>query len=253
MSSPKKAPYQPSLSIITMAEEDPSSSPLPGLPTYKSAFLQSCLSASVLTFGSYKLKSGRQSPYFFNAGLFHSAPLVRSISTAYAHTLLAHVTKNPDFEFDILFGPAYKGIPLATATVDKLAELDEGRFGKVSYSFNRKELKDHGEGGVIVGAPLRNKKVVIIDDVITAGTAMREAIDIIRAQGGMLVGVIVALDRKERMNDESSRSAIGEVREEFGVPVLSIIDQDDLFGVLRGHEEDMERLREYKRRYGASD
>ena len=209
----------------------------------------------MLTFGTYKLKSGRQSPYFFNAGLFHTASLVRSISTAYAHTLLAHVTEDPTFKFDVLFGPAYKGIPLATATVDKLADLDEGRFGKVSYSFNRKEVKDHGEGGVIVGAPLHNKKVVIIDDVITAGTAMREAIQIIKAQGGTLVGVIVALDRKERMNDESSRSAIGEVREEFGVPVLSIIDQDDLLGGLGGlgHEEDMERLKEYKRRYGASD
>ena len=151
--------------------------------------------------------------------------------------------------------PAYKGVPLATATVDKLTQLDGGRFGNVSYSFNRKEIKDHGEGGVIVGAPLRGKNVVIIDDVITAGTAMREAIEIIRAQGGKLVGVIVALDRKERMNDESSGSAIGEVRKEFGVPVLSIIDLDDLIGVLGGlgDEEDMERLREYKRRYGASD
>lgn len=139
--------------------------------------------------------------------------------------------------------------------MDKLAELDEGRFGGVSYSFNRKEAKDHGEGGVIVGAPLRNKNVVIIDDVITAGTAMREAIEIIKAQGGRLVGVIVALDRKERMSDKSSGSAIGEVRREFDVPVLSIIDLDDLIGVLEGlgDEEDMERLREYKSRYGASD
>lgn len=240
-------------------EEDPDSlvpsTPPPLLPTYKSAFLQSCLSASVLTFGTYKLKSGRLSPYFFNAGLFHTGPLVRAISTAYAHALLSHVTQNPSFQFDILFGPAYKGVPLATATVDKLTQLDEARFKNVSYSFNRKEIKDHGEGGVIVGAPLRGKNIVIIDDVITAGTAMREAIEIIRAQGGKLVGVIVALDRKERMNDESSGSAIGEVRKEFGVPVLSIIDLDDLIGVLGGlgDEEDMERLREYKRRYGAVD
>ena len=240
-------------------EEDPDSlvpsTPPPLLPIYKSNFLQSCISASVLTLGTYKLKSGRLSPYFFNAGLFHTGSLVRSISYAYAHALLAHVTQNPTFQFDVLFGPAYKGIPLAATTVDKLAELDEGRFGNVSYSFNRKEVKDHGEGGVIVGAPLRNKNVVIIDDVITAGTAMREAIEIIREQGGRLVGVIVALDRKERMNDESRRSAIGVVREEFDVPILSIIDLDDLIGVLGGLgiEEDMERLREYKRRYGASD
>ena len=239
-------------------EEDPDSlvpsAPPPALPAYKSAFLQSCFSASVLTFGTYKLKSGRLSPYFFNAGLFHTASLIRSISTAYAQTLLAHVTRNPTFQFDVLFGPAYKGIPLATATVDKLAELDESRFGNVSYSFNRKELKDHGEGGVIVGAPLRDKNVVIIDDVITAGTAMREAIDIIKAQGGRLVGVIVALDRKEKMSDESTGSAIGEVRREFDVPVLSIIDLDDLIGVLGrlGDEEDTEKLREYKTKYGAS-
>lgn len=240
-------------------EEDPGSlipsTPPSQFPAYKSTFLKSCLSASVLTFGTYKLKSGRLSPYFFNAGLFHTASLVRSISTAYAKTLLAHATQTPTFQFDILFGPAYKGIPLATATVDKLADHDEARFGQVSYSFNRKELKDHGEGGVIVGAPLRGKQVVIIDDVITAGTAMREAIEIIRAQGGTLVGVIVALDRKERMSDESSGSAIGEVRREFDVPVMSIIDLDDLIGGLGtfGDDEDMERLREYKQRYGASD
>lgn len=144
---------------------------------------------------------------------------------------------------------------MAGSTAEKLVELDEERFGEVSYSYNRKELKDHGEGGVIVGAPLRNKNVVIIDDVVTAGTAMREAIEIIRAQGGTLVGVIVALDRKERMSDESGGSTIGDVRREFNVPVLSIIDLDDLIGVLRGlgDEADMERLREYKRMYGASD
>ncbi|CAF9931660.1 orotate phosphoribosyltransferase [Imshaugia aleurites] len=250
---PYQQPYQQA------QEEDPDSlvpsTPPPVLPTYKSAFLQSCLSASVLTFGAYKLKSGRLSPYFFNAGLFHKASLVRSISTAFAQTLIEHVARNPTFQFDVLFGPAYKGIPLATATVDKLAELDEASFARVSYSFNRKEMKDHGEGGLIVGAPLRDKNVVIIDDVITAGTAMREAIEIIKAQGGRLVGVIVALDRKERMSDTSTGSAIGEVRKEFDVPVLSIIDLDDLIGVLGklGDEEDMEKLREYKRKYGASD
>ncbi|CAD6568782.1 MAG: orotate phosphoribosyltransferase [Alectoria sarmentosa] len=240
-------------------EEDPDSlvpsTPPPVLPTYKSVFLQSCLSGSVLSFGTYKLKSGRLSPYFFNAGLFHTGRLLRSVGLAYAHTLLAHVAHNPTFQFDILFGPAYKGILLAGSTAEKLVELDEQRFGQVSCSYNRKELKDHGEGGLIVGAPLRNKNVVIIDDVVTAGTAMREAIEIIRAQGGTLVGVIVALDRKERMSDESRGSTIGDVRREFNVPVLSIIDLDDLIGVLGGlgDEVDMERLREYKARYGASD
>jgi len=150
---------------------------------------------------------------------------------------------------------AYKGIPLATATVDKLAELDEAKFGKLSYSFNRKEAKDHGEGGVIVGAPLKGKRVLIIDDVITAGTAMREAIDIIRKQGGTLVGVVIALDRMERMNDDGCGSAIGEVQREYGVPVLSIINLNDLIGMLgqSGDEQEMLRVEEYKRKYGASD
>ena len=126
----------------------------------------------------------------------------------------------------------------------------------MGYSFNRKEVKDHGEGGSIVGAPLKGKRVVIIDDVITAGTAMREAIGILEREGAVLVGVIVALDRMERMGDEvHGGSAIGEVRRKYGVPVLSIIDLDDLIGVLGGlgDERDMEKLRDYKRRYGASD
>ena len=227
--------------------------------SYKTAFLQSCLSAKVLTFGQYTLKSGRQSPYFFNAGGFHRADLLRSISTAYACSILDFIAHTP-LAIDVLFGPSYKGIPLATATVDKLAELDPDRFARVSYSFNRKEAKDHGEGGNIVGAPLRGKRVLIVDDVITVGTAMREAIDIIRKEGGELVGVIVALDRMEKMpggtadDDGTPRlSAIGEVRRAYGVPVLSIITLDDLIALLRGmgSEEDMKRLEEYKARYRA--
>ncbi|MCJ1464510.1 orotate phosphoribosyltransferase [Pseudocyphellaria aurata] len=229
-------------------------------PSYKTDFLQSCLSAEVLTFGDYTLKSGRRSPYFFNAGLFHRADLLRSISTAYARSILDFIAHTP-LSIDVLFGPSYKGIPLATATVDKLAELDPDRFARVSYSFNRKEAKDHGEGGNIVGASLRGKRVLIVDDVITAGTAMREAIDIIRREGGELVGVIVALDRMEKMpggpddDDGSPRlSAIGEVKRVYGVPVLSIVTLDDLIGLLRGMggEKDMERLEEYKARYRAS-
>jgi orotate phosphoribosyltransferase len=225
------------------------------LPDYKRSFLHSCLSAHVLTFGIYTLKSGRRSPYFFNAGLFHRASLLRSISSAYAHTLITYSISNPGFKFDIVFGPAYKGIPLATATVDKLAELDERRYGDVSFSFNRKEAKDHGEGGSIVGAGLRGKRVLVLDDVITAGTAMREACGIIAKEGGSLVGVIVALDRMERMpGDGVTTSAIGQVRREFGVPVLSIITLNDLIKELRGvGGTDLTRMEEYKRSYGASD
>ncbi|MCJ1277771.1 orotate phosphoribosyltransferase [Puttea exsequens] len=254
----------PSIDAPTHAQEEdidsliPPSPPPPippSLPTYKTAFLNACLSARVLTFGSYTLKSGRQSPYFFNAGLFHRADLLRAISTAFASTLIAHCDAHPAFAFDVVFGPSYKGVPLATATVDKLAEMDGGRFGEVSYSFNRKEVKDHGEGGMIVGAPLGGKRVVVVDDVITAGTAMREAIEIIRAQGGRLVGVVVAVDRMERVREEGGKSAIGEVEAECEVPVLSIVNLNDLIEVLEaaGDEREMERVKEYKLRYGAEE
>lgn len=243
-----------------MANKLPAFEALSQMSSYKNDFLKSCLLANVLTFGSYKLKSGRESPYFFNAGLFHRADLLRSISTAYARSILDFIANTP-LAFDVLFGPSYKGIPLATATVDKLAELDPERFAGISYSFNRKEAKDHGEGGNIVGAPLRGRRVLIVDDVITAGTAMKEAIEIIRKEGGILVGVIVALDRMERMpggseeDDETPRlSAIGEVKRLYGVPVLSIITLDDLIVLMKeaGDKEDLLRLRKYQARYRAS-
>ncbi|KAL8792324.1 MAG: hypothetical protein Q9195_005115 [Heterodermia aff. obscurata] len=237
-----------------MASSDP-----PEIPDYKSEFLQSCLSANVLTFGNFTLKSGRVSPYFFNAGLFHTGSLLRSISTAYAYSIIDFLSRpeSPPQEFDILFGPAYKGIPLACATVSALTALAPARFSNLSYSFNRKEAKTHGEAGSIVGAPLRGKRVMIIDDVITAGTAMREAIGIIEAEGGVLVGVIVALDRMERMpgGEEDRGSAIGEIRRRYGVPVLSIVTLDDLVGLLRGKgdEGDLKRLEEYREKWLASD
>jgi orotate phosphoribosyltransferase len=227
------------------------------IPSYKTQFIQTCLTAQVLKFGTFTLKSGRQSPYFFNAGLFHRADLLRSITTAYAQTLAFS-----SLEFDVLFGPAYKGIPLATAAVDKLADIDIERFGGVSYSFNRKEAKTHGEGGSIVGSPLKGKKIVIVDDVITAGTAIREAIEIIKAEGGILVGIIVAFDRLEKMpakegqsEDAPRQSAIGEVRKEYGTPVMSILTLDDVVGFLKetGSEDDLRRLEEYRQKYKASD
>jgi len=164
----------------------------------------------------------------------------------------------------VLFGPAYKGIPLATTTVDKLAELSPDRFGKVSYSFDRKEAKDHGEGGVIVGGSLSGQKVMIIDDVVTAGTAKREAIDLIRRQGGEVVGIIVALDRMEKMpagkgeDDEDGvprGSAIGALRQEYGIPILSVLTLDDLVTGLRGNgrSKDADSCEEYRTKYRASD
>ncbi|MCJ1411172.1 orotate phosphoribosyltransferase [Ptychographa xylographoides] len=231
------------------------------LSAYKASFLETCLTSSTLKFGTFTLKSGRVSPYFFNTALFHKAALIRALSTAYAQTLIQHT---PALEFDVLFGPAYKGIPLATATVDKLAELDPHRFSEVSYSFDRKEAKDHGEGGVIVGGGLQGKRVVIIDDVVTAGTAKRQAIDLIRREGGTLVGIIVALDRQEKMpasagqDDEDERpreSAIGQIRNEYGVPVLSILTLEDLIGGMKslGREEDAKACEAYWTKYKASD
>ena len=161
------------------------------LSPYKLDFLQAAINGGVLKFGSFSLKSGRISPYFFNAGDFYRADLLRAISTAYAKAIIE--AQSPSFptklEFDIVFGPAYKGIPLASSTVDKLADLDEGRYGKICYSFDRKEKKDHGEGGNIVGAPLKGKRVLIVDDVVTAGTAKREAIGKIRDEGGIVAGI----------------------------------------------------------------
>ena len=239
----------------------PPASQAPSLPAYKAAFLETCLKSSTLKLGTFTLKSGRVSPYFFNTALFHRASLLRTLSTAYAQTLIAHA---PVLEFSVLFGPAYKGIPLATATVDKLAELDPKRFGDVSYSFDRKEVKDHGEGGVIVGGELKGKRVVIIDDVVTAGTAKRQAIELIRREGGTLVAIIVALDRMEKMpagegeDDEDGtprESAIGQIRRENGVPVLSILTLEDLIGGMKGlgREEDAKACEEYWAKYKASD
>jgi len=231
------------------------------LPEYKQAFLKDCVHAGALKFGTFTLKSKRISPYFFNAGLFHRADLLRSISSAYAHTLKAHSDADASFEFDVLFGPAYKGIPLAAAAVDKLADLDMEKYGHKSYSFNRKEAKDHGEGGNIVGASLKGQKIVIVDDVITAGTAIREAIDIIKKEGGELVGIIVAFDRLEKTpsaTDDDGQlrpSAIGEVRKQYGIPVLAILTLDDVIEYLRGlgSAEDLKRLDAYREKYRASD
>jgi orotate phosphoribosyltransferase len=220
------------------------------LPPWRTIFIESCIATAALKFGTFTLKSGRQSPYFFNAGLFHRADLLNAISTAFAHTLAS-----TDFSFDVLFGPAYKGIPLVVSSVDKLAQIDTQRFGGVSYSFNRKEAKEHGEGGNIVGAGLKGRKVVIVDDVITAGTAIREAVDIIKKEGGELVGIVVAFDRQERLEEGSGASAIGQVKKEYGIPVIAILTLDDLVEYLRGtgSEEDMKRLEEYREKYQAKD
>lgn len=228
------------------------------LPTYKLDFLQAAIDGGVLKFGSFQLKSKRTSPYFFNAGDFYRADLLRAISTAFAKAI---IEAGSTLDFEVVFGPAYKGIPLATSTVDKLAELEPEKFGRVCYSFDRKEAKDHGEGGNIVGAPLKGKRVLIVDDVVTAGTAKREAIDKIRKEGGIVVGIVVALDRQEKLpapngdGPEQMPSAIGEIRKEYNIPVLAILTLDDIIGGSKGRisEEDVKRMEEYKAKYKPSD
>ncbi|RMG53386.1 MAG: orotate phosphoribosyltransferase [Gammaproteobacteria bacterium] len=211
---------------------------------YQREFLDFAIRQGVLRFGEFTLKSGRTSPYFFNAGLFNTGAALARLGRYYAQTIL-----DAGIEFDVLFGPAYKGIPLASATAVQLAE-QHGR--DVPWAFNRKEVKDHGEGGTIVGAPLEGR-VLVIDDVITAGTAIRESVEIIRAQGAELAGVVISLNRKER--GQGARSAIQEVEQEYGVPVASIVDLDDLVTYLEsGNVDDsaLEAIRAYRAEYGVA-
>lgn len=230
------------------------------LPTYKQDFLKSCHSGGILKFGSFELKSKRISPYFFNAGLFHTARLANSIATAFAHTIV-DAQKNDDLQYDIVFGPAYKGIPLASSITVKLGELAPETLDTISYSFDRKEAKDHGEGGNFVGAPLKGKRVLIVDDVITAGTAKREAIEKIQKEGGIVAGIAVALDRMEKLpatdgdDTKPGPSAIGELKKEYGIPIYAILTLDDIIAGMRGFasDEDIQKTEEYRRIYKATD
>ncbi len=209
---------------------------------YQKEFIDFALATDVLRFGEFKLKSGRLSPYFFNAGLFNTGRALAKLGRFYAEAI-----SESEIEFDVLFGPAYKGIPLAAATTVELAE----HFQKdVPYSFNRKEAKDHGEGGSIVGSALKGR-ILIIDDVITAGTAIREAIDIIQQAGATPAGVVIALDRQERGQGELS--AIQEVEQTYGIPVVSIIQLSSLITYLEhkaNKPEALQAIRAYRQQYG---
>jgi orotate phosphoribosyltransferase len=214
-------------------------------PTYQTDFIELCMKLGVLKFGSFRLKSGRDSPYFFNAGLFNTGAAVAAVGRAYAAAVAAS-----DLSFDMLFGPAYKGIPLVTVTAAALADT---RNRSLPFAFNRKEAKDHGEGGNIVGSPLQGK-VLIVDDVITAGTAIRESIDIIKAAGARPAGVLLALDRQER-GSESRLSAVQEVREQFGIPVVSVVSLEELMQHMReqGRATELASMQTYRDRYGLTD
>ncbi|MDS4030108.1 MAG: orotate phosphoribosyltransferase [Candidatus Contendobacter sp.] len=212
---------------------------------YQRDFLDFALGRGVLRFGEFTLKSGRISPYFFNAGLFDSGTALARLGRCYAAAIM-----DAGLEFDVLFGPAYKGIPLTAAVAIALAD----RHGRdVPWCFNRKEAKEHGEGGLIVGAPLEGR-VLIVDDVITAGTAIRETMQILTAHGATPAGVVIALDRRER--GQGDLSAVQEVERAHGVAVTSIVSLDDLVAYLAEQPEYaacLEKMRDYRARYGIAD
>ncbi|HIN83244.1 MAG TPA: orotate phosphoribosyltransferase [Chromatiales bacterium] len=208
---------------------------------YKQEFIQFALDLEVLRFGKFTLKSGRISPYFFNSGLFNSGASLARLGRFYATAIL-----DAGLEFDMLYGPAYKGIPLAAATAIALADQHQR---DVPYAFNRKEAKDHGEGGSIVGAPLQGK-VLIIDDVISAGTSVRESVELITQAGATPSAVSIALDRQER--GTGAQSAVQEVAQQFSMPVANIIGLQDLIGYLRarGNPEQLQQILDYQHEYG---
>lgn len=208
------------------------------------AFLRFALATNVLRFGQFQTKAGRTTPYFFNAGQFNSGATLARLGAFYADTLV-----QARLEFDMLFGPAYKGIPLATVTATALA-LRHQRDIPIAY--NRKEAKDHGEGGSLIGAPLQGR-VVIIDDVISAGTSVYESVQWIQTAGAQLAGVIIALDRQER-GSQGQQSAVSEVKERLAVPVIAIARLADLLHLLEQSPEQsahLSAIRAYRERYGA--
>lgn len=212
------------------------------MKAYQREFIEFALQRNVLRFGEFTLKSGRKSPYFFNAGLFNTGGDLARLGRFYAAALV-----DAGIEYDLLFGPAYKGIPIATTTAVALAEhhgID------IPYCFNRKEKKDHGEGGNLVGSDLKGK-VMLVDDVITAGTAIRESMEIIQANGASLAGVLIALDRQEK--GRSELSAIQEVERDFGCHIVAIIKLADLIAYLSeqpGMESELAAVQAYRQQYG---
>ncbi|MGB2079638.1 MAG: orotate phosphoribosyltransferase [Vibrio sp.] len=212
------------------------------MKTYQREFIEFALEKEVLKFGEFTLKSGRKSPYFFNAGLFNTGRDLARLGRFYAQALV-----DAGIEYDVLFGPAYKGIPIATTTAVALADHHDV---DTPYCFNRKEAKDHGEGGNLVGSPLEGR-IMLVDDVITAGTAIRESMEIIKASGADLAGVLVAIDRQEKGKGELS--AIQEVERDFACSVVSIISLGDLVTYLEekgDNPEQLEAVKTYRQQYG---
>jgi orotate phosphoribosyltransferase len=210
---------------------------------FRQEFIRFTIEQDVLRFGEFKTKAGRLSPYFFNAGLFYDGASLKQLAQFYAKALASSGAG-----FDMLFGPAYKGIPLVAAVAVALA----GTGRNVRYSFNRKEAKDHGEGGAVIGAPLAGR-VLIVDDVISAGTSVRESVNLIRASNAIPCGVAIALDRMER--GSGTLSAVQEVRASYNIPVISIATLDDLVAYLKAdprHEQHLAAVGRYREQYGVS-
>ncbi|RYH31491.1 orotate phosphoribosyltransferase [archaeon] len=216
------------------------------LQDFQRTFLSFALQQQALKFGSFKLKSGRLSPYFFNAGSFCSGQSLQVLGRCYAQAVRAS-----GIEFDVFFGPAYKGIPLVTAMSSAYFSLYNV---SVDLAYNRKEAKDHGEGGVLVGAPLSGRRVLIVDDVITAGTAIRESVDLLNHAGAIITGVVLCLDRQERASDDTSLSAVQQVVRDFNIPVFSIVTLQHLIAFLQegGQGVDVETMQAYRHQYGAA-
>ena len=208
---------------------------------YKNGFLAFAIASNVLCFGEFRTKAGRVSPYFFNAGLFNDGDKLRRLGEFYAKAIL-----DSAIEFDVLFGPAYKGIPLAASIAIALAGM--GR--NVPFAFNRKEAKDHGEGGTVVGAALTGR-VLIVDDVISAGTSVRESVELINAHGAQAAGVVIALDRMER--GSGRQSAVQEVTGRYGIPVVAVVTLDDLLEFLKhdsSRKQELQDVAHYRAEYG---
>jgi orotate phosphoribosyltransferase len=216
------------------------------MKAYKSEFLELALELEVLQFGEFTLKSGRVSPYFFNAGQFNTGYAVAKLGRCYAAAIA-----DLDVEFDVLFGPAYKGIPLVVLAAATLAEHHDMDY---PFAFNRKEAKKHGEGGAIIGAPLSGKKVLIVDDVVTAGTAIKEVAAIISAAGGTPVGVLVALDREE-IGSRARIPAKDQLEEEIGIRIHSIVSLTDFVEHLEAKDDyaaQLPAMKAYRNRYGVA-
>jgi orotate phosphoribosyltransferase len=210
---------------------------------YQQDFIELAIRYEALCFGEFTLKSGRCSPFFFNAGKFSSGVALADLGRCYAEAIV-----RSGLGFDVIFGPAYKGIPLVSSVVIALADRHQQ---EVPYCFNRKEQKDHGEGGTLVGADIRGKKVLIVDDVITAGTAIREVMAILKQQGAQASGVVLGLDRQEK--GAGTQSAVQEVEEQFRVPVVSVITLQTVVDYLMQegrHQEQVKKMQDYQRRYG---